>query len=132
MTKKLIPTCLALVGLVLALHAGDTKNPMRVESVKLDLNPTDCLRGSERMEVGMIVKFGNDEKKGEWKQSFNPNCKFTFSKDVSLSQEGVEITCRVHSTMCTGYSPRGIIEATCRGGVEKAASDSRSFSCPEN
>ena len=63
----------------------------------------DCIRGWMSMDV--VVKVDDEV------FNFSPSCKFSFTKKFE-TKNGLE--CEVNAGMCSSFSPKNRIEATCK------------------
>lgn len=134
MTRKIIAGGLALAALVVTLSAQDSKDPVRVESVKLELDPAGCMRGQTKMPITLHVKLSGNEE--TTKITLNPNCQVAFHQIVYVLESGGEppatlAVCHVHSNMCTGLPGSSVMGAQCKGQEGEPMSDKKTFSCPQ-
>lgn len=105
--------------------AQDSQDPVRVESVKLTVDPAACM-GGQVMAIQLNVQTDRDQFNVK---GLRADCRLVYTKSLEF-EEGVR--CKVSSNMCTGLTGSGVIQAGCQGTAGEPVLDRQNFSCPRS
>lgn len=85
------------------------------KNIKIDLDENDCINSWVSMDVTVRVD--------QERFSFNPSCKFSFSKNFK-TKDGT--SCTINAGMCSQFSPRNKLEVNCKDSFSKSVA----IKCP--
>lgn len=123
MRRWMVSAFLPFAGLTWLAWAQDSADPVRVENVDLKIDPSACMTG----QVMRVVLEVRTDRNLNLHQAYT-KCRLAYAWNGEV-EPGVE--CQVASTMCTGLTGSGVIQAKCQGTAGGAEFDTANFKCPQ-